>query len=147
MRCSEVDTSGNIRRAATRPKAKRFTSETLTDKDLLLLAILALWRADFCYSMLPIDEEDSLQWSITFTRIWDSEADTSVKISAATTFQCLVDMFFRMSPEDPDYAYFEDRLKQSLWVTCHCSYYIPCLLYRQGYCTLVSVKETSHDQT
>lgn len=97
-----------------RPKAKRFTSETLTDNDLLLLAILALWRADLSYSMLPVDEEDSLQWSITFTRIWDSEADTSVKISAATTFQCLVDMFFRMSPEDPDYAYFEDRLKQSL---------------------------------
>ncbi|KAI9574812.1 hypothetical protein HD554DRAFT_2201766 [Boletus coccyginus] len=114
IRRSEVDKNGNVRRAATRPKAKRFTSETLTDKDLLLLAILALWRADLSYSMLPIEEEDSLQWSITFTRIWDSEADTSVKISAATTFQCLVDMFFRMSPEDPDYAYFEDRLKQSL---------------------------------
>lgn len=106
--------NGNIRRTATRPKAKRFTSETLTDNDLLLLAILALWRADLSYSMLPVDEEDSLQWSITFTRIWDSEADTSVKISAATTFQCLVDMFFRMSPEDPDYPYSEDRLKQSL---------------------------------
>lgn len=114
MRRSEIDTDGNIRRAATRPKAKRFTSETLTDKDLLLLAILSLWRADFSYSMLPVDEEDSLQWSITFTRIWDSEADTSVKISAATSFQCLVDMFFRMTPADPDYAYFDDRLGQSL---------------------------------
>ncbi|KAF8450670.1 hypothetical protein L210DRAFT_3520995 [Boletus edulis BED1] len=120
IRRSEVDTNGNVRRAATRPKAKRFTSETLTDKDLLLLAILALWRADFSYSMLPIDEEDSLQWSITFTHVWDSEADTSVKISAATTFQCLVDMFFRMSPEDPDYAYFEDRLKQSLATALLC---------------------------
>ncbi|KAF8559154.1 hypothetical protein OG21DRAFT_1570167 [Imleria badia] len=117
---SEVDTKGNIRRAATRPKAKRFTSETLTDKDLLLLAILALWRADLSYSMLPIDEEDSPQWSITFTRVWDSEADTSVKIAAATTFQSLVDMFFRMSPEDPDYAYFEDRLKQSLATALLC---------------------------
>ncbi|KAG8218508.1 hypothetical protein J3R82DRAFT_4145 [Butyriboletus roseoflavus] len=120
IRRSEVDTNGNVRRAAARPKAKRFTSETLTDKDLLLLAILALWRADLSYSMLPVDEEDSLQWSITFTRIWDSEADTSVKISAATTFQWLVDLFFRMSPEDPDYAYFEDRLKQSLATALLC---------------------------
>ncbi|KAH0828799.1 hypothetical protein J3R83DRAFT_3247 [Lanmaoa asiatica] len=101
-------------------RTKRFTSETLTDKDLLLLAILALWRADPSYSMLPVDEEDSLQWGITFTRIWDSEVDTSVKISAATTFQCLVDMFFRMSAEDPDYAYFEDRLKHSLATVLTC---------------------------
>ncbi|KAF9226729.1 hypothetical protein BS17DRAFT_500836 [Gyrodon lividus] len=120
VRRSEIDAHGNVRRAALRPKAKRFTSETLTDKDLMILAILALWRSAPDYYILQIDHAQVESWVSMSARIWDSEADPSVKISAAMSFQHITDIFFRMSPGDRFYLVVEAWLKGNLAVTFLC---------------------------
>ncbi|KAF9238786.1 hypothetical protein BU15DRAFT_88233 [Melanogaster broomeanus] len=96
---SEVDAYGNVRRAALRPKAKRFTSETLTDQDLLVLAILSLWRLAPDYYILHIDQ---------------------MQIATAMAFQHLTDIFFRMSPEDRFFPFIEAWLMGTLAVTFLC---------------------------
>ncbi|KAL4081516.1 hypothetical protein V8B97DRAFT_1923406 [Scleroderma yunnanense] len=117
VRRSEVDGEGNIRRTATRPKAKRFTSETLPDKDLLLLAILTLWRASPDYYITQIDHGQYEDWLTSAARIWDSEVDTSVKIATAMAIQQLTDIFFRMTRDDPFHEKLESRMKGLLSIT------------------------------
>ncbi|KAG2042146.1 hypothetical protein BDR03DRAFT_978842 [Suillus americanus] len=107
MRLSEYDNNGAIRRAASRPKAKRFTSETLIDKDLMLLSILALLRASPDYYIANIEDTDVEGWDSISSRVRDSDTDTAVKISAATSHQHLTDLFFKMPPTDPYYKMIE----------------------------------------
>ncbi|KIJ20411.1 hypothetical protein PAXINDRAFT_166473 [Paxillus involutus ATCC 200175] len=120
IRRNEVDAHGNLRRAASRPKAKRFTSETLTDKDLMILAILALYRIAPDYYILQIDLLQVEDWVSMCARMWDSEADPSVKISAAMSFQHITDIFFRMSPDDHFYLLVQAWLKGTLAITFLC---------------------------
>ncbi|KAG6336483.1 hypothetical protein ID866_2597 [Astraeus odoratus] len=119
-RCSETDGEGNKRISATRPKAKRFTSETLPDKDLLLIAVLTLWRTSPDYYIRLLDLAHLPIWIATSVRIWDSEADTSVKIAAAMAIQQLTDIFFRMDPEDPTHAKLETWMQGLLSITLIC---------------------------
>ncbi|KAI6152285.1 hypothetical protein BKA82DRAFT_4387651 [Pisolithus tinctorius] len=120
IRGSEIDSSGILRRAADRPKAKRFTSETLPDTDLLLIAVLTLWRASPDYYISQIDSSHFDDWLATAARIWDSEADTAVKIGAAMTIQQLTDIYFRMDPEDPSHDRLESWMEGLLSVTLIC---------------------------
>ncbi|KAG1755407.1 hypothetical protein EDB19DRAFT_1661084 [Suillus lakei] len=114
MRLSEYDSDGAIRRAASRPKAKRFTSETLIDKDLMLLAILALLRASPDYYIANIGDTDVEGWDSISARVRDSDTDTAVKISAATSHQHLTDLFFKMPPNDPYYKLIEGWMKRAM---------------------------------
>ncbi|KAG0709913.1 hypothetical protein DFH29DRAFT_1012634 [Suillus ampliporus] len=114
IRLSEYDTDGTIRRAASRPKAKRFTSETLIDKDLMLLSILALWRASPDYYVANVEQAQLEGWASITGRIRDSDTDTAVKISAATSNQHLTDIFFKLPPNDPYYDMIETCMKHSL---------------------------------
>jgi len=116
MRRSEYDSDGTIRRPAARPKAKRFTSETLIDKDLMLLSILALWRAAPDYYITSVDHSKLDHWLSISARIQDSDCDTAVKISAATSNQHITDIFFRMNPNDSYYGLIEQWMKNSLLV-------------------------------
>lgn len=134
-RRSEIDSEGNVKRAATRPKAKRFTSETLPDKDLLLIAMLTLWRAapDFYFDQVDSDEFDEL----SIARVWDSETDTAVKIAGAMAIQQMTDIFFRMSPSDPAYSKVETRMKSLLYVFI--SPILTCLMVDVSPATLTCV--------
>lgn len=117
MRRSEYECDGTVRRAALRPKAKRFTSETLADKDLMLIAILALWRAAPDYYITNVEKtSDPNRWREMSVRIRTSDTDTAVKISAASSFQHFTDIFFRMDPNDPYYEMCESWMKASLLV-------------------------------
>ncbi|KAH7916805.1 hypothetical protein BJ138DRAFT_1121610 [Hygrophoropsis aurantiaca] len=117
LRRSEVDDRGNVRRPANRPRAKRFTSETLLDKDLLLLAILMLWRVDSHYYVMHTGDPERANWTSDVARIWNSPTDTAVKISEADTFQQMTDMFFKMQPGDHYYAMVADWMKATLSCT------------------------------
>ncbi|KAH7887502.1 hypothetical protein F5I97DRAFT_2056906 [Phlebopus sp. FC_14] len=119
-RRSEVDEEDNIRRAALRPKARRFTSETLVDKDLMLLAILTLWRTTPDYYIIQLHPEELCDWISMSGRIWDSEADTAVKIAAASSFQHITDIFFGMKPDDRHYPLIEAWMKGALGNTLLC---------------------------
>ncbi|EGO02251.1 hypothetical protein SERLA73DRAFT_166724 [Serpula lacrymans var. lacrymans S7.3] len=114
LRRSEIDQYGNVKRAAARPKAKRFTSETLVEKDLLLLAILTLWRADPNYYITHIGQAEIDDLMPAAAKIWESPVDTAVKISAATSFQHMTDIFFKMHPTDAFYDTIQAWLKSSI---------------------------------
>ncbi|OJA17736.1 hypothetical protein AZE42_08827, partial [Rhizopogon vesiculosus] len=115
IRRSEYESDGTIRRAASRTKAKQFTSETLADKDLML--ILTLWRATPYYYVTSVESMSQSQpesWKAMSVRIRDSDTDTAVKISAESSFQHFTDIFFRMHPNGPYYAMVEACMKESL---------------------------------
>ncbi|KAG2156346.1 hypothetical protein DEU56DRAFT_231415 [Suillus clintonianus] len=120
VRLSEYDSDGAIRRAASRPKAKRFTSETLIDKDLMLLSILALLRASPDYYIANTEDLDLDGWVAISARVRDSDTDTAVKISAATSHQHLTDLFFKMPPNDPYYSLIEGWMKSSMPMSLMC---------------------------
>lgn len=106
-----------MRRTAPRPKAKRFTSETLPDKDLLLIAVLTLWRASPDYYITQFDKAHFDEWLATTARLWDAEVDTAVKIAAAMAIQQFTDIFFRMSRDDPFHEKLEYWMRGLLYVS------------------------------
>jgi hypothetical protein len=80
----------------------------------MILAILALYRIAPDYYILQIDLLQVEDWVSMCARMWDSEADPSVKISAAMSFQHITDIFFRMSPDDHFYLLVQAWLKGTL---------------------------------
>ncbi|KAJ6540091.1 hypothetical protein B0H10DRAFT_2170598 [Mycena sp. CBHHK59/15] len=79
MRRTELDQHGNMRRTALRPKCRRRVPQPLSDREVLILGILALWRVspDFFH----IVEEIDFDWVATTVRIWESPIDNAVKSS------------------------------------------------------------------
>jgi hypothetical protein len=101
----ELDRYGNIKKPLSRPKARQTPGgNQLPDKDIELLATLALWRADpslYFFSLLDRD----MRLSITsLTRIFCSQFETTVKLSTAYTLRVAVEVVFSMNPEDPLYV-------------------------------------------
>ncbi|KAH7931340.1 hypothetical protein BV22DRAFT_1124264 [Leucogyrophana mollusca] len=117
LRRSEIDEHGSVRRPASRPKAKRFTSETLADKELLLLAILTLWRSDPHFYITNTGDAERAKWPSDAARIWNSTSDTAVKMSEAHSFQHMTDIFFKMQPGDRYYDMIQSWMKATLSCT------------------------------
>jgi neurofibromin 1 len=82
----------------------------------MLIAILALWRAAPDYYVTNVEQASEEGWKAMTVRIRDSDTDTAVKISAATSFQHFTDIFFRMNTNDPFYGMVEMWLKGALLV-------------------------------
>jgi neurofibromin 1 len=83
----------------------------------MLIAILALWRAAPDYYITNVEQSmDPDRWQALSVRMRTSDADTAVKISAASSFQHFTDIFFRMQPNDPYYEMCEFWMKSSLLV-------------------------------
>ncbi|THV03328.1 hypothetical protein K435DRAFT_835905 [Dendrothele bispora CBS 962.96] len=91
----EVDTVG-IRRSASYPKVKHTHSQPLTDKELLVLAILSLWRAHTPFFLSEMKEEQEEEWSNGAVKVWESPLNIAVKISAATASLHEAKMAFMM---------------------------------------------------
>ncbi|KAJ7181585.1 hypothetical protein C8R43DRAFT_1229418 [Mycena crocata] len=80
-RRGEIDQNGRVQRTQPHPKLKRTTPQPLQDGEVLILGILALWRADtaFWYK----DEEDiGMSWTDSTIRLLESSVDVSVKNSS-----------------------------------------------------------------
>ncbi|RPD66792.1 hypothetical protein L226DRAFT_452976 [Lentinus tigrinus ALCF2SS1-7] len=102
-RRSEVDANGSSRKAALRPRAKRYTSETLPDRDLLILGLLTLWRADiwWYHDVLTEDVVDTVFPSCV--AIYTSPADPAVRWSLGRTFRYFIDSVVQCPPDNPKY--------------------------------------------
>ncbi|KAI0089247.1 hypothetical protein BDY19DRAFT_1089227 [Irpex rosettiformis] len=98
-RRSEIDVAGIMRKANYRPKAKRYTTETLPDRELLLHAIMALWRADVTWFIEGIDNSQEHLWISQVLETWHSPVDNSIKYSYATTIRYIQEGI-RNSPTD-----------------------------------------------
>ncbi|KAF8076811.1 hypothetical protein FPV67DRAFT_1605221 [Lyophyllum atratum] len=86
LRRAEVDQYGNMKRVSSRPKAKRTTIQPLSDREVLLLAILSLWRASPLFHMKDITVPGIEEWVETSNKVWEAPLDISVKVSAASCF-------------------------------------------------------------
>ena len=103
MRRNEVDEHGNIRRTASRPKAKRFTAETVSDRELLNIGILHLWRKSIEWSFFEWPRQEMIDWIPRAIRIWEEQSDASVQYSMAQAFAHLAASVDKMRPSDPFY--------------------------------------------
>ena len=63
---------------------------------MLLLGILALWRADPQFYISSLQEGGAGTRSDIAVKVWESNVDLSVKISAASTYRALTAAAFQM---------------------------------------------------
>ncbi|PCH40763.1 hypothetical protein WOLCODRAFT_88808 [Wolfiporia cocos MD-104 SS10] len=98
-RRSEVDSNGQIKKPALRPKAKRYTSETLPDRELLAFSMLALYRTDPLWNIASFSSGED--WVPFIVECWRCPLDPAIKLAMARTFRSKIDMVARMSPEHP----------------------------------------------
>ncbi|TFY83118.1 hypothetical protein EWM64_g893 [Hericium alpestre] len=106
VRRNEVDDSGVLRRAALRPKAKRFTAETVGDRELLIIGILHLWRNSIHWFGANMTEEEMLSWIPSFLRIWEDQADSSLQWSSSLAIAKTTAQMYAMRPTDPAFPMF-----------------------------------------
>lgn len=90
-RRAEYDANNVLKKPAYRPKAKRYTTETLPDRELALLAMLALWRADVHWIIDGIDLDRKDRWIGEALDQWQAPADYSVRLALARTIRYIQD--------------------------------------------------------
>jgi len=63
--------------------AKRYLPEPLSEREVLILSILSLWRENLGFFMKVINKENIDNWVTVIDKLWVASIDTSVKISTA----------------------------------------------------------------
>ncbi|KAI0677196.1 hypothetical protein C8Q78DRAFT_1180405 [Trametes maxima] len=102
-RRSEIDANGSSRKSYIRPKAKRYTSETLPDRELFILGLLTLWRSDIWWYHDCLNEKDIDSVFATCVTVYSAPADPAVKWSLGRTFRYLIESVVQCSRESPRY--------------------------------------------
>jgi neurofibromin 1 len=106
---------GVTRRVAPRPKAKRNPAEPLPERDVLILAILSLWRSSPAFFQQGIQTaEDIESWANVAVKLWESPADISVKVSTASCMRKISEQVFMTPPTNPDYMIMVNIVKLTL---------------------------------
>ncbi|TFK43927.1 hypothetical protein BDQ12DRAFT_702865 [Crucibulum laeve] len=113
----EVDQFGNMKRAASRPKAKRTTPEPLSDREILLLGILSLWRASPTFFMNGVTQEQLESWITSASKMWDAPIDMTVKVSISSCLRSVGQLAYNTSPADPNHEAMITLMKMALPVT------------------------------
>ncbi|TFK46902.1 hypothetical protein OE88DRAFT_1666689 [Heliocybe sulcata] len=113
-RQNEIDAMGFVKRASQRPKSRRYTSETLSDRELLVLAICSLWRANYRYYFIALQLIPTPDWLPVGIKVWESPMDSAVKQSTAWSIRYLCELIFLMQPEDD---YFQEAMT---WMKMAC---------------------------
>ncbi|EFI27794.1 hypothetical protein CC1G_14717 [Coprinopsis cinerea okayama7 len=123
VRRPELDQYGNVKRISSRPKGKRTPSETLSDKEILLLSILSIWRQSPMFFMKGITEAEMETWITMTVKLWDAQMDTTVKVSTASCLRKVTELSFLVPPTDKAGELTVESLKRSLPITlqsvCH----------------------------
>ena len=88
-----------MKKASYRPKAKRYTTETLPDRELAIHAIMALWRADVSWFLDGLDITHQPYWIPQTLEQWHAQTDSSVKYGIARTIRYIQEGI-RASPVD-----------------------------------------------
>ncbi|KAI0306901.1 hypothetical protein B0F90DRAFT_1915023 [Multifurca ochricompacta] len=104
VRRNEVDETGKLRRASLRPKAKRYIAETVSDRELVLIAILGLWRANLGWSFTGLTQAEMDTWMPMALSVWEQQTDTSVQYSIAVALGQVGSQLDVLRPSDPLYA-------------------------------------------
>lgn len=97
------DAHGNIRKTRTRPKARKPNSETHEDRELLVFAIMTLWRADLPWHALAAGEDTSAEWVPNAMIVWGSPSDALTKMSTARSYRTAMHRVFNVKPGAPHF--------------------------------------------
>jgi hypothetical protein len=114
LRRNEQDQFGNVKRAASRPKAKRTASETLSDREALLLGILSLWQTRVSFFLQTLQKGEVDEWTTAAIRLWETTVDISIRIATACSFQLIAEIAFTMRPTDAFYEAIISWMKHAL---------------------------------
>ncbi|KAF8638594.1 hypothetical protein AX17_002135 [Amanita inopinata Kibby_2008] len=117
LRRPEVDEYGNKRPAATRPKGRRPVSQLLSDREVLLLGILSLWRTSPPFVFIGFSDSDADEWLDITNKVWDANMDVSVKISAASCYRTVIAMSFQLPAGHPYLGLMAKLLKVTMPTT------------------------------
>ncbi|KAF7975643.1 hypothetical protein HWV62_9093 [Athelia sp. TMB] len=98
-RRNEADKYGNPKRSAPRPKARRNTSPH-SDRDLLLLSILALWRTHPNMHMSDYQVPEIEDFIGASLKIYTAAIDKTIKISFAASLIAMSEMLFTITPAE-----------------------------------------------
>ncbi|KAJ3719315.1 hypothetical protein C8R42DRAFT_777357 [Lentinula raphanica] len=111
----EVDQYGSVKKGAMRPKIKRIQVDPLTDKDLLVLGILSIWRARFTFYFTGMPPNEFNMWTNVSMRIFESSLDLAVKIAAASANTRTFELAFHLDLTDPANQLIIEWLQNSLF--------------------------------
>ncbi|KAF8883153.1 hypothetical protein CPB84DRAFT_1817082 [Gymnopilus junonius] len=118
IRRQEIEYKGVMKRIATRPKAKKQFPEPLTEREMLILGILSLWRAYPVFFMKGISTLQEIgDWVMIAVKLWEAPIDISVKISTAYCMRKMSESTFLMAPSDSSHFMMVSIIKSSLPVT------------------------------
>lgn len=115
-RRNEIDEYGNIKKAAPRPKAKRVSTDILSDRELLLLALLSLWRVDIEFHQAHFDLSEVDEFLASAVKLWDSPLDISVKLSSTMSIVLFSHALPNMDPSDPYFDFQMQYLERAMLV-------------------------------
>ena len=88
-----------MKKANYRPKAKRYTTETLPDRELAIHATMALWRADVSWFLDGLNPQNEARWMPQTIEQWQAPTDLSIKSGIARTIRYIQEGI-RNSPVD-----------------------------------------------
>ncbi|KDR84288.1 hypothetical protein GALMADRAFT_87191 [Galerina marginata CBS 339.88] len=117
-RRQEVEHNGVVKRVASRPKGKQIYPEPLSEREVLILGILSLWRSTPLFFLKGINTMEEIDnWVAVAVKIWEAPIDVSVKISTASCMRKVSEHTFMTPATDPNYRVMMDIVKSSLPVT------------------------------
>lgn len=90
--------------------------DPLSDKDIMVLAILSLWRSSPTFFNQGIVEGELGSWIAVTTKIWDSPLDICVKISAASIMSDVTTLSFSKPPKEHVEHVTVDHLRHAMYV-------------------------------
>ena len=115
LRRFEIDHLGVTRRVAARPRAKRTLPEPLSEKEVLILGILLVWRSSPAFFQPGMQSmEDMENWVAIALKVWEAPTDISVKMMMVS---CMRTMFtFLTPPIVPNHMMLVNLIKMTLEV-------------------------------
>ncbi|CCM02314.1 uncharacterized protein FIBRA_04405 [Fibroporia radiculosa] len=94
---NELDEQGNMKRPNARPKAKRYTAETLPDRELLAYSLMALFRVDPLWFLSTMDNAQIPEYVPIAVACWHAPLDLAIKMAMARTLRNMIDTVVKMS--------------------------------------------------
>ena len=83
---TEKDALGVMRRPAAKPLMKRFSSEGIDEQELLIIAILSLYRYNPLFFPINNHTEDGRQWFRDVIQLIRDPGNTALPLSALRTY-------------------------------------------------------------
>ena len=99
---SDHDGRGTAGKARRRPRARKHTTETHDDRELLIFSIMTLWRSDLPWHTLATDKLELSDWVPNAMVIWNF-GDQSVNLAVARAYRFVQDRVFNESPGTPHF--------------------------------------------